>query len=524
MPQVRRFLIVTSSLAAVPALLWAAPGCTDVIEGDTHNHYYSFGGAGEGPATGGTSSEEGYTSHLPDCPQKVDLSGLDLDPFEQDGHRFYFEITPEARANGDAQICSYGTDFFGSVYRLDDQGGACPIPAINVRVLPAGTSLCADTGKVEVDLPGQSSFRPWLEIPNIKLDLGEFEVLKFKSGDRILRFNNGQADSTIVREAVALGIWRAMGYPAPKTRFAQTQSNVWDTEIRPGVKASHVMVQTYKEAFFSQSLPEVRHVWEGYGDPFIQWGNECDLWGCCDEWGCEGEGELADAVDAQPAPGMDVPAPGGPDEPVGRGSFSGECQWSVDEDCSEEAFDRIIAGVTAAPQGPGFMAATAEYIDWPRLHQNQCLSALTGTGDDWIHNTNNVVLAILESGKAIFLPYSTDISGDHPWYQSTPYTGIATLTQSCQGDPDCWEMALSTCEAMIDEFEDLDVSERIVDERCEALVNAGLDRKPDAAVCESLVDFYDRRPASLREELDSLRSGDGGFGGAGPVEPPEELE
>lgn len=520
MRQSHRFLLVASSFVATPALLWAAPGCTDVIEGDTHNHYY-FGGApnlggapGEGaaPATGGGSNEEGYTSYLPDCRQKVDFADLNLDPFKADGHRFYFEVTKEARANGDSQLCSFGTDVHGSVYRLDEEDGACPIPAINVRVLPAGTSVCADTGEVEVDLPGQSSFKPWAEIPNIKLDVSEFQGLKFKSGDSILRFNNGQADSTIVREAVALGIWRAMGYPAPKTRFVQIQSNVWDTEVRPGVTASHVMVQTYKQAFFEQSFPEVHHVWEGLGDPFV-----LDD-GCMD--GLCGGGDIVEIdVGGRPA---DLPGPVDPNVPVGRGSFSGECQWSVDEVCNEEAFDAIIAGVINAPQGPGFMEATAAVIDWPLLHQNQCLSALTGTGDDWIHNTNNVVLAILESGKAVFLPYSTDISGDHPWYQQTPYQGYATLTQSCQGDPDCWEMALSTCEAMIDDFEDLEVSKTIVDERCEALVKAGLDRRPDAAVCDSLREYYDQRPALLRQELLNLRNGDGGYGGAGPVEEPLE--
>jgi hypothetical protein len=108
------------------------------------------------------------------------------------------------------------------------------------------------------------------------------------------------------------------------------------------------------------------------------------------------------------------------------------------------------------------MAATEDYLDWPLLHRNMCLSALTGTGDDWIHNSNNVVLALRGDGKLMFLPYSTDISGDHPWYPNTPYQGYAHLTQACQADPECWDQALSSCETMIDEFEALDVAQTIV--------------------------------------------------------------
>src|SRR5690606_34869371 len=164
----------------------------------------------------------------------------------------------------------------------------------------------------------------------------------------------------------------------------------------------------------------------------------------------------------------------------------------------------------AVPQGPGFMEATAEYIDWPMLHKNQCLAALTGTGDDWIHNSNNVVIALLDTGKIVYLPYSVDISGGHPWYPQTPYDGYAFLTMGCQQDPDCREQSLDTCEEMVDEFEAIDVATSIVDERCDALKDAGLDRKPDEAVCVSLRTFYENRPDELRQEIEYLRAGGGG--------------
>ncbi len=259
-----RIVLYSAPLTILSSLVWFVPSCTtqegDIQQGDINNNYYSLGGAqGIGGSKGEGEEEEeseGYQSYRPACLDLVDFADLEIDLFGKDGHRFYFEVTPEARLAGDEQRCNFGNDGHGAVYNLGDDGSDCPIPALNVRVLPAGSQSCADTGKVELDLPGQSSFRPWSGIPNIKLDVGEFEELAFPSGDRQLRFNNGQADSTIVREAVALRIWDAMGYPAPKTRFVQTQSNVWDTEVRPGVKAFHVMVQPYKAAFFEQRLAQ----------------------------------------------------------------------------------------------------------------------------------------------------------------------------------------------------------------------------------------------------------------------------
>lgn len=521
-------------LVSGPAL-YLASGLTAVScttnEGDIINQY-SLGGAPAIPPPDDDDDDETgeeYDSYPPTCSEVVPLEDLDIDLFGEDGHRFYFEVTPDARLAADEQRCSFGFDVYGAVYELGEEEGGCPLSAINVRVHPAGSTVCSDTGKVEVDLPGQSSFRPWAEIPNIKLDVDEFQDMAFPSGDRQLRFNNGQADSTIVREAVALAIWRAMGYPAPRTSFVQTRSNVWDTEVKPGVAAAHVMVEPYKGAFFTRSVPEILHVWEGQGDPFVQDAGGCEF-GCCDPLGCgdivepppifidpgedvgapvpfeDGDAPVEDVAEPEPVPG-----PGGAAPP--RGSFTGDCQWSVDAECDEDAFDAIIAALAEVPLGEGYMAATSDYIDWELLHQNMCLSALTGTGDDWIHNSNNVVIGIRDDGRIMFFPYSTDISGNHPWYQYTPYTGYAHLTQACQSDSDCWETALSTCEVMVDDFEERDVVGTIVEERCEALKDAELDRPADGPVCEALAEYYAARPDELRQELESLRTGDPGWGG-----------
>lgn len=311
--------------------------------------------------------------------------------------------------------------------------------------------------------------------------MGEFQDQKFSSGDKTIRLNNGQADSTIVREATALAIWNAMDYPAPPTRFVKTQSNVWDYDYEPGVFAAHNMVQPYKKPFFSEQMPDVTSAWEGQGNPF-------------------------------------------------EGYYDAECEYSKPSNCEDAKLKDIVRTVQDAPKGEGFMAATEHVIDWPRLHQNQCLSALTSTGDDWIHNNNNVVIALSNDGKIMYLPYSTDISGGHPWYPDTPYDAYSgyygygygpgggeggNLAELCKNDPACRTLALDTCDAMIDRFEELDVVNTIVKERCDTLEDVGLKRPADGPVCDQLEDFYGRRAEELRDELDYLRSTDG-EGGAGP--------
>jgi hypothetical protein len=496
------------ALLSVPVLLLATgQACTTNNEGDIYSDY---GGAGPGPAGlngkdgkdgrdgrdgkngeggpvgsgGGTGLPEAYPAHRPECETVVPLEELAIDLWGEDGHLFYLEVTPEMRMADDERLCEYGGGYGNPVYVLGGGGDLCPPSAVNVRVVPKGSTECADTGLVELDLPGQSSWRGWSDIPNFKLDVGEFVDQKFESGDKTLRLNNGQADSTVVREATALAIWRAMDYPAPRTRFVQTQSNVWDYDFEVGVFAAHNMVQPYKKPFFTdflpefaEDLPEVTSAWEGEGNPF------------------EGYGNL-------------------------------ECEWSDDDNCQDDALADIVQIVQEAPEGAGFMAATEDVIDWPMLHQNRCLAALTGTGDDWIHNNNNVVIALREDGKIMYLPYSTDISGDHPWYQSTPYQGYycpdcqgGTLADRCSRDPDCQTAALDTCDAMIDRFETLDVVDNIVKERCDALSDADLERPADGDVCDQLEDYYGARGDELREELEWLRSGSGmgGMGGDGGI-------
>lgn len=148
-----------------------------------------------------------FESHRPACDDVLTLGELPIRLFQDDGHLFHFEVTPESARAGDTQACDGDSP---------PAGAPCPNYATNVRVVPWGANYCADSGKVELDLVGGKNFRPWLGIPTFRFDSSEFSDQSFADGTSKLRFHNGQGGATILREAIALRIWRALGQPAPR--------------------------------------------------------------------------------------------------------------------------------------------------------------------------------------------------------------------------------------------------------------------------------------------------------------------
>ncbi len=399
---------------------------------------------------------------LPECNSFITLQNQDNEMLWTDGLLFYIEVTPEQRIIADGMTCQ-NQSYSMNVYDLDDDSNVsplCPNSANNVRIVPFGQDkdniVCTDTGKIALDTVGQSSFRIWTEIPNFRLNVNTFDPDQtFPEKVKNIRLNNGQADATVLREPIAMNIWRAMGYPAPRSSFAQVRSNVWDTEFHSGAWSAYVLREQYKSVFFQINNLEVLSVWEGWGDIFAE-------------------------------------------------SFTGECQWSNKVECDEEHLAEIVETVRSTPLGSGFMTATENIIDWPSIHQFQCLSALTGTGDDWIHNQNNVVIVLRTDGKIQYLPYSVDISANHPWYQDVPYDGYSYLADACHQDLECRKEALTTCKEMIHRFEKIDVPTNIVDERWEALQQVGLNRAPDKSAYKKIREFYEAKPEQLRTEINGL--------------------
>src|SRR5690606_26173709 len=101
----------------------------------------------------------------------------------------------------------------------------------------------------------------------------------------------------------------------------------------------------------------------------------------------------------------------------GQLGYAESCQFS---ECDPSRAMELELAVVETPPGPGFKEALTEWLDWEAFHQFQCLSWILATGDDALHNTNNVVLMERADGKFQHLPYSVDISLGQEWYPQVP--------------------------------------------------------------------------------------------------------
>src|SRR5690606_8639536 len=124
--------------------------------------------------------------------------------------------------------------------------------------------------------------------------------------------------------------------------------------------------------------------------------------------------------------------------------------------CDNTRVKQLEMAVFNTPAGEGFKAALASWIDWPAFHRFQCLSWVLATGDDTLHNNNNVVLVERTDGRFQYLPYSVDISLGQSWYPQVPLAGSNALARGCQSDPACWDDTIATCEEVIEDFAALD--------------------------------------------------------------------
>lgn len=430
-------------------------GCTY----ETINQYYVQASQDSDTGTpADSSSDVEIIPSAPNCAAYVDLADLPLDLWV-DGNRYTFTVSAEQREEMES---SYGGD--GDQYGFEDGGTY----ADNIEVQPAGSDTCSNTGQVGVELAGESSWREWDSIPNIHIDTNDFqEELTFPSGDKALRLNNGQAESGIIREYVATKIWRALYY-GPESSFAIVESNIWDEDFGNGSWAAETAVQPYKGRFFTDNLPTVTNVWEGTGDFNASWG-----------WGS---------------------------------SF--ECQWSNAEDdtCDESVLQNAMDVISAAPYGEGFKEATESVINWEAYWTYQCVTNLTGVWDNYSHNWNNVVAAFHEDGTLILLPYSTDISGEHPWYGTawygTDFDGNAYIPAGCSADVEnCLVPELEYCrDVVIPAYRTLNVNETIVEAAWQSMNDLDIVRDGDESQYNTISTFYsesaDRVEAQVQELID----------------------
>lgn len=318
---------------------------------------------------------------------------------------------------------------------------------------PAGDT--ADFGKVQVNLVGESTGRAWTQnsLPNIKIDTDEFTKDKRLGIYEHVRFNNAVVGS-IFREKFTFDFYNLMGYPAPRTTYAWVQSSVWGDEA----KVPYVLVESYKRSFCKNRKDyfdgECPNMWEFPGD----FGNNR-------------------FIDPE------------------------TCQY---ESCDSTRVSEFDTAVMQAERGPGFKAALSPWLDWARFHEFQCLSWIFATGDDALHNFNNLVVVERPDGMFQLLPYSVDISFGQDWYRYVSLAGQSSLANGCQEDPECWADTVTTCETLLDKFSAADPIQ-VLDDLYTQLGEAGMLRSGDDGRYEDMRAYIEERLIELPLELEASR-------------------
>jgi hypothetical protein len=305
-------------------------------------------------------------------------------------------------------------------------------------------------GKVGLRSVGTSTYRPWSDRPSLRVDADEFQPDQRIGGAEHIRLSSGIVGG-LLRERIAYEVWEALGYPTRRSTMAWVEA---PAQWGEGAARPYQVFELYKRAWCDRVVDGgCVNMWETVGDIYA----------------------LRDDPDA--------------------------CQL---DPCDNTRAIELANLAETTPRGPGFAAALASYIDWDRYRQFQCLSWLTGTPDDYVHGTNNLVVVERQDGLMQLQPYSTDISAGHPWYAPVRLVGGALLARGCQADPACWPALLTTCDALLDAFEDLDAPTTIIDPMAAEAVALGMfDTVPwldDTAETAEVRAWYAGRAATLRAD------------------------
>jgi hypothetical protein len=460
-------------------------GCADEITNNyITNEYGDQGGAGGGGA-GGEAPDfepEAYPG-APTADTAVEDQAVNV--FGVVGNEYWFAVADEQLEELNVNSGQGGPIFFAQPGDFYSPGGESEGNySDHLWITTAGSpSETADYGKVRLKIVGQSTMRPWNEssLPNLNLDANDFVEGQRISGYEHLRFNNGQVGS-IFRERLTLQLYAAMGYPAPQATYAWVSSNVWGADI----KVPYVLVERYKRPFCEKWSEELgggcANIWEFAGD-FAQnvvFGGGEVL-----------EGDGVPLMRGEPVVG------------VGPSVFDdlSACEFNECDDASAREFEALVQ---QTPPGPGFKETLKESLHWPSFHRFQCLSWVLATGDDALHNMNNVVLVERGDGLFMYLPYSVDISLGQEWYPTVPLAGQNSIARGCQSDEECWSDMVAVCEDVVAEFEELEPNE-LLDDIYATLTNEGMIRAGDEQRYTQLVAWFENRLASLPSELDDNR-------------------
>ena len=456
------------------SILTLACAPSPVVNNYYTNVYEVGSDTGDGTETiPGAESDTGWQNIEPPNELVVTstVAELALDPFATDGVVYWFGVseTQVAQMNDDWENAWY-EDWYGAVYEVDDEGdSATGTDHLYIRT-PNGN--VADYGECQTNVVGQSSGVTWTSttIPNLSLDSNEFvDDQYFNTEEQLdhIRLNNGGVGS-MFGEPLALAIWDAAGVPVPRSSYAFVGGTPWQDE---DLLIPYIAIEVYKPTFCVE-----------HADYF---GGGCSsIW----EWY-----------------GYDISA----------GNVSSINQYcEVHDGCTTTRLTEFATVVDEYAYQTGFMAATEDYFDWDSFQTQMCLSWYAQTGDDYVHNLNNIVMTEGNDGKFRIHPWSMDINAGLAWggaWTGMDLWGWSTMSMSCQYDAECWQETIDRCGEVLDLMETVDPANTLLPELYERLSSTmapwgddggdSMIRSPDEGMYSTAYAFYADRVELARAEL-----------------------
>lgn len=404
----------------------------------------------------GDSGDTGAADPYEGTPEPtVEASDLDIALFD-DGNTIDLVVTDE-------QVTAMNDEFIAgseSWYVYDTEEEATTLTIEDMFVTSALTGQVAQYGATGMKILGESSGMiidpsSSTSIPCFRVNVDAVTEDASIDGYDNFILRSGMIGG-LLREDFESTLLNTMGQAIPQTSFVNVRNN----QLASGASVPYVMKQDYdgdySRDFGSYYGGSIQGIWEMVGD-FNGW------------W----------------------------QEP--------ECELST---CNEEAFVELEDRIgNFDPSTGSIIAATEDIVDWYSdvgILNDMCTSYLTGTGDDYYHNTNNVRWVLGSDSKFRLVKSSWDISFGQEWYPETELVGWSSLATYCQDDSVCWEELLNTCDATYVNYVNADPI-ALLEDRYATLQELGMERGPDAELLVEMEDWILERIENVPEELANYR-------------------
>ena len=349
-----------------------------------------------------------------------------------------------------------GTSFFESQVIVDLDLAFEPAEMANLartptHYVPATLVHDGRTYRVAIRFKGNRSMRRWAGKPAFKIHFGKYDKRQRFFGLKRLVLNNMVEDQTMMREALAYRVFRAVGVPAPRTRYALVTVNGEPFGL-------YLAIEPIDKALISDRLG--------------------------DDTGPLYEGEF----------GCDVY----PDD-----------AWSMELDAGQDPDRALLRGLARSVAGPAarLFADEESPFDRERVLAYLAASALLGDFDGYAHAHNYFLYFVPSRQKWLFLPWGLDrtLRDRVGIYHSNGLVAV-----QCFGDADCRREYVRTLGRVVDQFLALDPQREL--DRLAALIHEASRSEPRRQQSDSeirrersaLRRFLAERPAEIGDQIACL--------------------